>query len=207
MAIVSDDKDCELLVALLREAALSAQLAVHAYVVLPDSIWLLASAPHSGAMGRVMQSLGRRYVRHFNTKTGRRGALWDGRFRSTIASPAELLVCQRYIEESPVRAGLVADPAHYPFSSYRGHIGLCADALISDHELHWQLGNTPFERQASYRALFTEALPDAEVRHIRDATDKGWALGAPGFADSLRGRANRRALPLARGRPSKSAVR
>ena len=32
-----------------------------------------------------------------------------------------LLVCQRYIELNPVRAGMVADPSDYKWSSYQAH--------------------------------------------------------------------------------------
>ena len=49
----------------------------------------------------------------------RRGPLWAGRFKNTVLdSGYALWACWTYIERNPVRAGMVADPADYRFSSY-----------------------------------------------------------------------------------------
>ena len=49
----------------------------------------------------------------------RRGPLWAGRFKNTVLdSGSALWACWTYIERNPVRAGMVADPADYRFSSY-----------------------------------------------------------------------------------------
>jgi len=64
----------------------------------------------------MMQSLGRRY---FNCSYQRTGALWQGRFKScAVDADAYLLVCQRNIQLSPVRAGMVEVPDAYRWSSY-----------------------------------------------------------------------------------------
>ena len=49
----------------------------------------------------------------------RRGPLWAGRFKNTVLdSGSALWACWTYIERNPARAGMVADPAAYRFSSY-----------------------------------------------------------------------------------------
>lgn len=63
----------------------------------------------------MMQDLGRRYVRVINNVHARTGTLWEARFKSSlIDSESYLLVCQRYIELNPVRAGVMADLRAYP---------------------------------------------------------------------------------------------
>jgi len=58
-----------------------------------------------------MQSIGRWYVRYVNGNYRRTGTLWEGRFKSAlIDSEGYLLVCSRYIELNPVRAGMVDHP-------------------------------------------------------------------------------------------------
>jgi putative transposase len=47
-----------------------------------------------------------------------------------------LLLCYRYIELNPVRAGMVQDPSEYIWSSYRWHGLGEANALIKDHALY-----------------------------------------------------------------------
>ena len=48
----------------------------------------------------------------------RRGALWQGRFKSAILDARYMYRCLPYIELNPVEAGLVGDPADYPFGSW-----------------------------------------------------------------------------------------
>ena len=54
---------------LLREAAHSNELAIHAYVLLPTQIQLLATPSNVNALSRTMQSIGRRYVPYMNRRT------------------------------------------------------------------------------------------------------------------------------------------
>ena len=58
-----------------------------------------------------MKHLGQRYVQYINRTYRRSGTLWEGRFRSCL-TPSEdyVLACHRYIELSPVRAGMVKHP-------------------------------------------------------------------------------------------------
>jgi putative transposase len=200
--IFSDDTDYLLFTQLLRDAVREHNLAVHAYVLMPNHLHLLVTPPDALATGKVLQAVGRRYVLHFNRKTGRSGSLWDGRYRSTLIDPARyLFFCSRYIELNPVRAGLVSEAKDYRWSSYAHHIGLQPNPLLTDHALYWALGNTPFERQGRYRALFEQELDAHALQQLRDATNKGWAWGDEAFLDQIGTASNRRLSPLAKGRP------
>lgn len=201
-----DDVDFQLYRDCLRDAAREAQVALHAYVLMPNHVHLLATPVDDGGISRMMQRIGRRYVRAFNDRHQRSGTLWEGRYRSTIVEPgAFLLPCYRYIELNPVRAGMVSDGAHYTWSSCRHHLGLHADSLISDHAGYWALGNTPFERQAAYRALLEQGSPIVELERIRFAAHRGWMLGdlPAGVPETL---PSRRLAPLPKGRPRKSVT-
>jgi putative transposase len=204
--IFGDAADCERFLGALRELKVAHGVAVHAYVLMPNHVHLLMTPSEGPSISRLMQALGRQYVRWFNRRHGRTGTLWEGRFRaSVIESDRYLLVCSRYIEMNPVRAGLVGDPAQYRWSSYAHHAGLRPDLLIDEHPLIWSLGNTPFERQAAYRRLFDSPPADEEVREIRAAIQGGWAVGSPKFGDLVEGRGGRRSKPKPPGRPHKFA--
>ena len=199
-----DEVDCARFLGDLADLAASLGLAIHAYVLMPNHVHLLATPAAEDTLARLMQSLGRRYVRWFNARHRRTGTLWEGRFRSTVVEADRyLLACMRYIELNPVRAGLVEDPAAYRWSSYRHQVGLLVDPLITEHAIFWALGNTPFERQLAYRRLFEHGARDEEVGAIRGATQRGWALGAPGFVEEISARAGRRASAVRPGRPRK----
>ncbi|MCS7101111.1 MAG: transposase, partial [Burkholderiaceae bacterium] len=85
------------------------EVALHAYVLMPNHVHLLLTPGTREALSRFMQGIGRRYVRWFNDAYARSGALWEGRFRCTVIDADRyLLACMRYIELNPVRAGLAA---------------------------------------------------------------------------------------------------
>ena len=146
----------------------------------------------------------RRYVRHVNTANRRSGTLWEGRYRAApIDSEAYFLACCRYIELNSVRAGMVAHPGDYGWSSYHAHAFGVADPLVCDHALYRGLGGSPCERRAAYRALFEPPADPAFLDGLRAATNGGWALGDERFKRNLAAAIGRRAAPLPRGRHRK----
>jgi len=189
----------------LAEAAARYGCAIHAYVLMADHVHLLATPGDADSLPRMMQLLGRRYVRHVNAAQRRSGTLWEGRYRAApIDGDAYFLACCRYIELNPVRAGLARRPRDYQWSSYRAHALGAADALVSDHPLYRALGRTRAGRRTEYRALFRARLDDGFVAALRRATNGGWALGDERFKRRIAKAAGRRVAPLPLGRPAKS---
>lgn len=186
----------------LAEASASNGLAVHAYVFMTNHVHLLVTPRMPDSLPRVMQSLGRRYVRYVNAAYRRTGTLWEGRYRAApIDSEAYFLACCRYIELNPVRAGMAAHPRDYPWSSYPAHADGAPDGLLRDHPLQRALGRDGAERQQAYRALFRSKLEGEFVEALRAATNGGWALGGARFQRRIAKAAGRRAAPLPPGRP------
>jgi putative transposase len=197
-AIFSGTSDYERLLELIHEHARKFGVAIHAYVLMSNHFHLLATPETAEGVPQLMQSLGRSYVRYFNAKQGRTGTLWEGRYRSTlIQAERHLLACMAYIDLNPVRAGLVAEPADYPWSSHHHHIGRRVDKLITPHPLYWELGNTPFAREAAYTELVRNGVRADQQQALTDATLKGWALGEADYVADLQRRTQRR---LSRGR-------
>src|SRR5687768_8494309 len=83
----------------LAESAAVRGCEIHAYVLMTNHVRLIATPSQPGAIGAMMQDLGRRYVRVINNPHGRTGTLWEARFRSSLIDTENyLLACQRYIE-------------------------------------------------------------------------------------------------------------
>lgn len=202
--IFRDDMDHRVFLKWLTEASKQFRVAIHAYVLMPNHLHLLASPSDTTGLARMMQLVGRHYVPYFNRKYERVGTLWQGRFKAAVIdSERYFMTCTRYIELNPVRAALVSEPENYIWSSYAHHTGAKADALITEHALYWALGNTPFEREAAYKDLVKQVIPSAVVAALSNATIKGWALGSDQFKQSLEQQSNRRVLPAKKGRPYK----
>lgn len=108
-------------------------------------------------------------MQYINRRYGRTGTLWDGRYKSSLVqAETYLLMCQRYIELNPVRAGgIVAEPAHYRWSSYRASALGEPDALVSPHPLYLTLGADDDARRAAYRELCRGAFDDKPLADLR----------------------------------------
>jgi putative transposase len=203
-AVFLDDVDRAQYRLALTTAAREADMAVHGYGLAANEVRLLATPSVPAALGAMMQSVGRRYVRLFNLRHGRSGTPWEGRFRSTVVdASARFLSCLRFAEVGGTAFAAVA--TEMTWSSVAHHLGEQVDPLISEHEAFWAIGNTPFEREAAYRQYLEQPLPQAESDLIREAGLKGWALGSPAFAAVLGAETGRRMRPLPRGRPKRGA--
>ena len=108
---------------------------------------------------RLMRVLGERYARYIADTHLRAAPLLEERFEaSALRSRRHLLACMRYIELNPVRAGLVATPGEYPWSSFRANALGKDDALVTPHSHYCSLGRTAVSRQEAYRGLFPAGL-------------------------------------------------
>ena len=204
--IFFSDRDRENYLAWLLAAARDHGCRVHAYVLMTNHVHLLLTPETADSLPRLMQSLGRRYVRYLNHAHGRTGTLGEGRYRAApIDSEAYLLACCRYIELNPVRAGIVRHPRQHRWSSHGANALGLPDPLVSPHPLYRALGRSAAERQAAYRALFRERLAEDFVDSLRGATTGGWALGGAAFKRRVAKAAKRRAEPLPKGRPRRDA--
>lgn len=190
----------------LGQAAARHKCAIHAYVLMTNHVHLLVTPDGRGSVGAMLQELGRRYVRVFNTVHERTGTLWEGRFKSSLVdSETYLLTCHRYIELNPVRAGLAAHPADYSWSSHAHHATGKPDGIITQHELYLALGRDSAERQAAFRALFATQIEPATLARIRETVNAGAALGSMAFLKALEATVGRTVEPRKRGRPAKPA--
>lgn len=126
-------------------------------------------------VSRLMQSLGRYYVRYINQNYDRTGTLQEGRFKSTlIDSDNYFLTVSRYIE------------------------------LITPHYLYQGLVKTLKIRQMRYTTLFDKIIPDYALEEIRNSINHARVLGDDRFKQQIKQQTGRRASPLPRGGDRKS---
>jgi putative transposase len=113
--------------------------------------------------------------------------------------PSHLWTALRYAELNPVRAGLAAEAAAWPWSSAAAHCGAAdPDACLemSTWRQSWSA--------ASWRKFLEEGETESEIYALRRATHAGRPLGAAEFTRALEARTQRRLTPGARGRPRKT---
>lgn len=200
-----DNGDRREYLALLRQALLDTGCQLHAYVLMSNHVHLLVSPPAPGAVGELMQRVGRRYVGWFNQRHDRTGTLWEGRYKACLVdSETYLLRCSRYIDLNPVRARMVDDPTAYPWSSCAALCGLRSDALLTLHptQLAFQAGSQPPGH--AYALLLREATPSDEIQEIRQYLRQQRAWGRDDFQAMVQARTKRFAAIRPAHRPART---
>ena len=178
---------------------------VHSYVLMTNHVHLLMTAEDAEGISRLIQSLGRYYVRYINQTYSRTGTLWEGRYKSTLVDSENYFLCvSRYIELNPVRARMVESVVDYPWSSYQHNAMGKPISLITPHRCYLSLGKTSKERQSAYQGLFEQIISDEKLKEIRDSVNKSWVLGDNRFKAQVEAQIARRVTPLGRGGDRKS---
>lgn len=201
-AIFANRDDMKAYIAWLKQYSQKYGVAIHAWVLMTNHVHILCTPASSTAISQMMQSLGRMYVMYFNREYKRSGTLWEGRYRSCLVQSEQyLLKLYRYIEFNPVRAGMVQEPSNYAWSSYRCNaLGRHSD-LLTAHTTYLALHQEVNNRLAAYRALFTHHVEAKLIDDIRQATNKGLALGSEQFKTKVEALTGRSVIAGKRGRP------
>ena len=180
------DADHGLYLGLLQEYSKRHACPIHAYVLMTNHIHMLVTPPDIPAISRLMRDVNQIYGQSLNRKNDRCGSVWQGRFKASLVdSKAYFLTCQRYIELNPVRAGMVVEPGGYAWSSYGTNGEGRASTFVTPHRRYLELGTSPGSRQAFYRGLFGEVIPEEEISKIRTAIHRNRPLGDDEFVQEI----------------------
>jgi putative transposase len=200
--IFKDNSDRETLLGLLVGCCQKHRVDLHAFVLMDNHLHLLLTPQVDKALSKMMQDLGRDYVRYFNKKHTRTGTLWEGRFRSAlIQTDRYFLACMVYIDLNPVRAGMVAQALEHPWSSHAHYTGARQDSWLVTHDVYWALGNTPFAREKAYAELVLAGIEESKKQALTSSVLGGWALGEDTFTQNLQPLSKRRVSKSKAGRP------
>ena len=203
----TSEHDFTIYTACLQEYAAKYQVDIHAWVFMTNHVHLLVTPTTPSGVSKMMQLVGQRYVRYFNDTHQRTGTLWEGRFRSCVVDAENyLLTCQRYIELNPVRAGMVDSPADYKWSSYHANALGKSIKMYTPHPVYLSLAYDKHTRIQTYQDLFRTGININESTMIRQATNKGLAIGSKRFAREIERLTGLRVTERQRG-PLKYGVR
>ena len=181
------DADYRAYRALLAEHCAAAGVACWAYCLMPNHVHLILVPAEADGLRRALAEAHRRYTRRINFREGWRGHLWQERFHSFPLDETWLLSAVRYLERNPVRAGLVARPRQWPWSSARAHLTGRDDELAEVAPL--------LERVPDWAAYLAENLEDARLEKLRRHARTGRPLGAEAWVRSLEHRLGRALAP------------
>lgn len=137
-AIYHDDHDCETFLSILADVIERNNWLCYAYCLMPNHYHLVIETP-DGNLAKGMRQLNGIYTQSSNRRHGQVGHLFQGRYKAVLVDhDAYLLQVSRYVVLNPVRAGMVATPAEWPWSSYNATLRqrelptwLAVDELLS----------------------------------------------------------------------------
>ena len=176
---------------LMAESCAKAGVEIWAYCLMPNHVHLIAVPRHETALSQAIGMAHRRYAARINRREGWSGHLWQDRFASAPMDEAHLIAAARYVELNPVRAGLIADPGDYRWSSARAHLDGEDDALVATAPLR--------ARIPDWRTLLLAGLSEVELERLRRHFHFGWPLGDDEFLDALSRRYHLPVRPRPRG--------
>jgi len=164
------DEDRHYYLALLEKHSKASGCLVHAYVLMSNHVHLLVSVLEHNAQSCMMKALAQGSAQRYHRQYGGTGTMWDGRYKAAPVDGEDyLLLCHRYVELNPVRAGMVQFAGGFRWSSYQCNAEGRANRVITPHETYLRLGRDALHRQQAYRALFDIPYAQADLERIRGA--------------------------------------
>lgn len=183
----------------------SERMKIFAYVLMDKFVYLIVLPDKEDDISRLVQNLGRRYVRYYNLKYSQSGPLFESRFKNfIIGMDGHLLTSIKYLESMPVKERVIEDLKGYDWSSYNFRaFGNDKYGILDNDPVYLAGGLTPEERQENYRRSFSQALEKKEEAALEQLIYKGGI-----FADEKTKRAIEESLgfrltPKNVGRPKK----
>ncbi len=149
-------------------------------------------------ISKFMEELHGKYALFFNHNTGRVGHVFGERYNNKIVQPNEYgMWLSRYIHRQAVEAGLVSNPADYPWTSYKQYIGLEPIKFIKPWVVLEQFGDPikDFKNVAKKYEEFVLGGED-EKSYIDWEGVKDRIIGNFDFVKSINDRVGIRRAPL-----------
>ena len=180
---------------------------IYAYCLMTNHVHLIVDpGANPASLALFMKHIAGRQTRYINKLENRSGSLWEGRYKSSIISTKEyLLACCRYVELNPLRAGMVAEPADYPWSSYGAKVLGHQDLVVDLPSCYTSLGSTAEERQKAYATYLESTIPEEELLLIRGALQRGQVTGGDRFRQAIEKKLGIRLSNKKQGRPRKNS--
>jgi len=194
-AIFSRSGDYDKYLDWLKEYSGKFSLKIWAYCLMKNHVHFIALPMKEDSLAKTFKMLSMNYSRYFNEKRGMRGHLWQGRFYSCVLDEKHLYAAVRYVENNPVRAGIVTKAEEYRWSSAGAHINGSNDMVISN--------DCPLTEEIKDWASYLREEDGELMSMIRKNTKSGRPCGSPAFVMKIEGILGRTLRALQGGRPRK----
>jgi REP element-mobilizing transposase RayT len=135
-----------------------------------------------GDLSVFVKELKERFSKWYNRKHGRRGTLWEERFKSVLVenSTHALTTMAAYIDLNAVRAGIVEDPKEYRYCGYAEAVagntdarrGICQVQQADENQQSWRSIIAQYRTHLFCTGLQTEVRKGISAEHVQKVLEK-----------------------------------
>jgi putative transposase len=155
-------------------------IAIQAFCLMSNHVHLVATPQDRDGLPRLLQRLHSEHARALHWRLQRTGHLWQARYGCVVLDECHFWTAMIYVEQNPVRAGLVDHAGAWRWSSAAAHLKSAGEAWLDLSA--WR---SRFNVESWNRCLQL-GLADAQMEErLREATRSGWPLGSDEFLDRL----------------------
>ncbi|MFH1836771.1 MAG: transposase [Candidatus Omnitrophota bacterium] len=177
------------------------KLMILSYCLMPNHVHFICIPSELFSLSTTFKLTHMRYSNFFHSKHKLIGHLWQGRFYSCILDEKHLYAAIRYIENNPVRSGLVENPEDWKWSSAKYHIDGKDDNCLD-------LANiSEFLQIDDWNDYLSQHSEKSIIENIRKNTHSGIPCGTNDFIISLENLLNINILPKSMGRPKEMKIK
>jgi len=176
------------------------KVSILAYCIMPNHVHLVAIPSEKNSMSTAFHACNMCYAQYFNKKNDLKGHLWQGRFFSCILDEQHLYNAIKYVENNPVRGGLVERAEDWEWSSAKTHLNNEKSLLELENIDH-------FFEISNWKLYLLDKEDEDFIEKIRSSTKSGRPLGTETFIKKLEVSLNRSFKKPIIGRPKMTASR
>lgn len=181
MDIFQCDRDYNVFLKKLCIACKKYKVELEGYCLMTNHVHLILR-PIDECLSSCVQHFAGMYAKYFNEMQGRHGALYKGRYYSTVVQSVIYTIrVLRYVHLNPVKAGMVSAPEEYPWSSCNAfHKNYEVSGLNKEKILEYFGSNCDgncdsnrFEAVAKLIDYTGQFIGTQEIQEIEDAIARG----------------------------------
>ena len=176
------------------------QLSILAFCLMNNHVHFITIPGKEDSLSKVFSIVNMRHSQYLNKRMGESGHLWQGRFYSCVLDENYLIASLRYVENNPVRAGILKEAWKWKWSSAAHRVGI-SDGLIDLRGIGDFTGMS-FEK---WRQFLLSEECEGDIQVIRKYTTLGRPLGTDDFIAKRSRRAGKVLTVMQKGRPRKTS--
>jgi putative transposase len=151
---------------------------IQAYCLMNNHIHVIGIPRFEDSISRTVQVIQAIHTKHINKCHGWSGNLWQQHHSALPMDISHFWNALRYVEQNPVRAGILEICEDYPYSSAAFHCGLRDDNILNPDKNYTEMFD-------DWREQVNQLLDNETLEYLRLRTSKGLPYGDKKFLDKI----------------------